>query len=433
MKLLAIALAFLVQACASIHSHAQGQRCHDALSPIGWTVPFSVTVGVTGGGTALDTAVQAAASGTRIQINDSLDYSSILISNKTNLTIEAGAGQIPTITAPPGSDAGNGNHCIKLAGTCSFIRITGITMIGTGNLHPFSQPTDGLLNGAASIDLAALDHLIVSNCVFMEQSAATVTNSVPGIQLTGTNGSLHHHIAVQGCIFRNNAAGPNTGPRGYGACTITGCATVFIQNSAIYRDDAVILRTVSNMRGFTWKSIGVIVEDCLVDDIGPGASSFKHHDEGIFGTAIGDSFVRNCVATKAGAFRISLVGSRMTITNCVAYTDSVGLLDGGNAFGSIQAGALMTVRDSVAYGQIDGICFGQQQAGDITEDHNDIFNWGATGITLDPTDLTVDPMLHDPSMHEFDATNNALKHAASDGKWIGLRYSAGPAIIWCGH
>jgi hypothetical protein len=433
MKFPALAFLFLMTACATVHSHGQAHRCHDALTPIGWTVPFSTTVGVTGGGTALDSAVQASSSGTRIQINDSLDYTSVLVSNKTNLTIEAGAGQTPTITAPPGSDAGNGNHCIKLAGACSFIGITGITMIGTGNVHPFSQPTDGLLNGAASIDLTALDHLIVSNCVFMEQSAATVGNSVPGIQITGTDGSLHHHIAVQGCTFRNNAAGPDTGPRGYGACTIAGCATVFIQNSVIRRDDAVIARTSSNMRGFTWKSIGVTVEDCLVDDIGPGASAFKHHDEAIFGTAIGDSFVRNCVTTKAGAFRISLVGTRMTVKNCVAYTDSVGLLAGRNAFGSIQAGALMTVRDSVAYGQSDGVCFGQQQAGDITEDHNDVFNWGTIGLTLDPTDLTVDPLLYDQALHEFDATSNALKHAASDGKWIGLRYAIGTAIIWCGQ
>lgn len=93
-----------------------------------------------------------------------------------------------------------------------------------------------------------------------------------------------------------------------------------------------------------------------------------------------------------------------------------------------QTAGTMVFRDNVMMGAGDGTAFEAA----VTEDHNDVFNFGATGKVLDATDLTIDPVFQDVPNRIWVATAAALQTAASDGGAMGLRYPGGEEIIWCG-
>ena len=396
------------------------------MTAVPFSVPFSSVVLVSGGGAALQTAVTAAAStpGTLIKVTDSLAYNPISIAGCTNLTIMAAAGQTPSITAA----AGSGNHCVILGAGNSGIKLKGFAYIGAGNENTLSQTSNGLVWGHNAFGMTSIDRVIIEDCTFSEP-VATVTHGVPGVLLGGTDGSVHTNVWIHRCTFRNTAAQATTTAYGYGSCEVSGFTNVYIQNSAVYRDNAVIVRASSSMRGFTWKSANVIVEDCLVSDIGTAGSNegFKHHSEGIFGTAIGNSSVKNCVVYNGHrAFRQDPGGvATMTCTQCVYYADTAGILNGQVAVR--QTSGTMIWRNNVIEGAGDGTAF---EAAVTNEDHNDVFNVGANGKTLDVTDLTVNPVLTNPPT-DFVATAASVTTGASDGGAQGVRYTpSGEAIIW---
>lgn len=402
--------------------------CHDVLTTVPFSVPFTSTVNVSGGGAALQNAITAAPAGTRLMIQDSLAYTQVVITAKTNLTIDVVAGQTPTITAA----AGGVNNCIRIQNGCSGIAIKKLSLIGTGNNNggAGSQLLMGLILGSSLTGMATFDRLIVEDCTFNE-GVATVANGAPGIQLVGSNGTVHQDVWIHRCTFRNNAAGAFTQIAGYGACTITGFSNVYIQNSQVLRDNAVVLRAASSMRGFVVKSINVIAEDLLVDDIGSAGSdeAFKHTNEAIFGTAIGMSSWRNCVAYNCKRwYRITLAGATMRVFHSVGNNDIVGI-SAGQTLVQQTAGTLEFF-DNVMFGAGDGTAF---TAAVAVEHHNDVFNFAATGKVLDATDLTVNPLFEDVPTNMWNATEPAVLVGASDGGPMGIRYVAGgEEIIWCG-
>lgn len=396
-----------------------------AMTVVPFSVPFTSTVNVSGGGAALQTAINAAGPGTRLRITDSLAYNPVLITGKTNLGIWAAAGQTPSITAAAGAH----NHCVNIQGGNSGLYIKGLAFIGNGNENTLSQSENWLVGGWNAQGMTSIDRVIIEDCTFSEP-VATVTSGVPGILFTGTDGSLHTNVWIHRCTFRNNAAQATTTGYGYGACDVSGFSNVYIQNSAVYRDNAVIVRASSSMRGFTWKSANVIVENCLVNDIGTAGSNeaFKHHSEAIFGTAIGNSSVKNCVVYNGHrAYREDPGGvATMTVTQCVYYADTAGILSGQVAVR--QTSGTLIFRNCVVDGAGDGTAF---EAAVTNEDHNDIFNVGAPGKVLDVTDLTVDPVFTNAGNKDFIATAVSVTTGGSDGGAQGVRYTvSGEAIIW---
>lgn len=399
--------------------------CHDALTEVPFAVPWIMTVSVSGGGAALQNAVTLAPPMTRLVIQDSLGYDPITVTGKTDLTIEADLGQTPSITATLASDG----HCIVLDGANSGIAIRGLTLIGIGNENVLDQTDNGLLLASAVQGTLSIDRVIVEDCTFSEP-AATAPTGMPGIQLLGTDGSVHQNVWIHRCTFRNNAAGTFSQGAGYGACTVGGFTNVYIQNCQVLRDNAVIARASSNMRGFMFKDINVVIEDCLVKDTGTAGSNeaFKHVTETIFGTTAGNSSLRNCVAYNCKRwYRITQPATTMTMRNCIGDNDVVGIAAGQTLIQ--QTAGTLTIIDSVLTGAGDGTTF---TAG-VTENHNDVFNFAATGKVLDATDITVDPLYEDVANGDFLALETTCQTAASDGGLVGIRYTAGEKIIWCNH
>jgi hypothetical protein len=396
----------------------------DTLTVVPFSIPITTSIHVTGGGAALSLAVAAAGPGTNVLIRDSMAYDPFVISGKTNLTISVSRGHTPTVTAAPGA----GNSCIKIQGGNSGIKISGLTLIGSGNGGGGSQNNEGLINGSASNSgMATIDRVIIESCLFSE-GVATVTSGAPAVQLLGTDGAVHQNVWIHRCIATNCGSNPNTTFSGYGTIEVSGFSNVYIQNSKITRT-AALARNLSLMRGFTWKSINVVVEDCLADDLGTGGANdpFKHHEEGIFGTAVGNSSVRNCVASNCKrGYSLTLAGVTMTCTACVTFNNTPGVA-AGQTFVNQGAGTLVFV-NGIIDGAGDGIAF----SATVTENHNDIFNVAAPGKVLDGTDLTVDPVFTDPALHDYRATAPSVVTGASDGGTMGVRYPGGEVIIWAG-
>ena len=396
----------------------------DGMQAVGFTVPLTTTVDVSGGGAALQTAINAAASGTRLRITDSLAYDPITFTSKTDIGVWVAAGETPSITATPGS----GGHCVTIGAGSSGIYLKGLAFIGSANENNLSQQSNGLVWGYNGFSgMATFDRLIVEDCTFSEPAPAT--SGVPGIQLGGTNGSVHQDVWVHRCTFQNQAAGVNATTFGYGACTIAGFTNVFVQNCKIIRTNAVIARASSHMRGVVCKSINVWVENVLCEDIGSAGSNeaFKHNDEAIFGTAVGVSNWRNNVAynCKRG-YRLSLAAATMNVIGDVFHNDVAGIA-ASQVIARRDQGTYL-FRNSIIAGAGDGTAF---SATGVTEDHNDIFSVAAPGKTLDVTDLLVDPQFFDVSSRNFDAQDTQVRTQGSDGGPMGVRYAlAGEDIIW---
>lgn len=396
--------------------------CRDMLTSVPFSVPFTTTIHVSGGGAALQAAVTAAAPGTRIRIQDSLSYDGNLDFNgKLNLTVEAAPGKTPKITAPPGVN----QHAVFIQIGTSGIHLKGLTLIGNGNLNVLSQDANGILLGSPATGMGAFDRLIVEDCEFQELDP---TLGVPGIQLIGGDGTLNDNVQLLRCRFTDCCTPAFSTVSGYGAVTIGGFDRVYIQNCEILRQ--AVARAASHMRGVVVKNLNTIVEDVLCRDIGTAGSNeaFKHASEALLGTAVGSTSSRNCVAYNCHrAFRIALGGATMTITKSVSDNDIPGIAAGQTLIQ--ETAGTLTITDSVLTGAGDGTTF---TAG-VSENHNDVFNYAATGKVLDVTDITVDPLYEDVPNGDFVATAPECQMAASDGGAVGIRYPGGQKIIWCNH
>jgi len=376
----------------------------------------------------LAAAVAAAAAQTRLLIMDSLDYSQVTVNGKTNITIEAAPGQTPTITSAPGTDDG----CISIANAVSGLAVRGISFFGNNNVTG-SQTVDGMVGGSSVFGMT-LERLIIEDCTFQELDA-TVLLGGPGIQLHGTDGVNYKQVWIHRCTFINTGSHTTEAPlRDWGSCTISGFDQVYIQNCEVRRT-AVLPRATSTMKGFTFRSNNVIIEDCLVNDIGFGGNNVSFYSNDMpFGITInGSSTIRNSVVyNTARAYRVTQAGATMVVTNSVANIDVPGI---GNS-GAVQkvivgqfAGSL-TFQDSVvSLVPGEGTVYGSG-ATTPTHDHNDIFG-GLVQVPLDPTEITVDPLFLDVPNGCWVATEPACQTAATDGGAVGIRYVGGEKIIWC--
>lgn len=410
--------------------------CRDNLSDPGFDVPFSTTVNVSGGGAALQNAVNAAGPNTRLLITDSAVYDPVLINGKTNLTIEGQAGQTPIIRRPPPSSFPSTvpGWALRLSGVCDGIGIKNIRFEGHGNQNSLSFADNGLINCRPDVGgeaIVTLNHMIVEDCLFQEMSDSPINGNAAIALYAGGTGVGSSNIVVRRCIMDTNGAGSWATGNNVGAVTIAGFGDVWIQNSWIRRTDSLVARAASHMRGVCVKNLNTRIEDVLVDDIGTAGSNenFNQPVGGTvqFGTAVGPTTVRNCVAYNAKrGYRQQVAGATMTVTTSVYHTDTPGILAGQVAVR--QSAGTMVFRNNVMVGAGDGTAFEAA----VTEDHNDVFNFGATGKVLDPTDLTIDPVFQDVPNNIWVATAPALQTAGSDAGPLGVRYPGGEAIIWCG-
>jgi hypothetical protein len=389
-----------------------------------FTVPVLSTTNVSGGGTALATAVAGAAAGTRLLITDSLDYSVVDFTGKTNITIEADAGQTPTITAA----AGASGHCITISTGNSGIHLKGLGIVGNGNQNAIAQNDNGLILGTPVTGFTAstFDRLIVEDCVFTDLTPAS---GVPGIQLVGTDGTAHADVQVIGCTFTDMSTPAAATGFGYGAVTIGGFGgQVLVQNSKVQR--VAVARATSNMRGVVLKNVFSVVQDVLCFDLGTGGSneSFKHNNEAIFGSVVGGvSSWENCVAYNAKrGFRITQPAASMIVSHCTFYNDTAGIAAGQVIM--LQSSGAQTIKSCVIHGAGDGTAF----SATVTEDHNDVFNVAANGKVLDLSDLTVDPLLNDTPNNDYRATDPAVVAGGVGGDPMGVYYPGGTVIFWAG-
>ncbi len=197
------------------------------------------TTFVSGGGTALVTAVAVASSGDVIEITDSAIYNGgIVITNKTDIVIRAAAGASPVI------DCGVlaiGVTCLKLDatadGSVNNIGIKGFTFIDIRKDHPGSDVTG---QGIASFTNKTLANIVIEDNVF-DNTDATLDQTFKG--------SAIHLNRVDGLLIRrntiiNSALHSEVSPQEDGAITITESIggfinflnNVFIQNNEILFD-----------------------------------------------------------------------------------------------------------------------------------------------------------------------------------------------------
>lgn len=410
---------------------APGFTFSDMLTDPGFTVPFTSSVNVSGGGGALQTAVSAAPAGRKIVITDSLTYTPVAVVGCTNLTIEAASGQTPQIQRAVPAHTLPG-WCLSLQGVIAGFAIRGIKFHGNGNRNTLSQSDDGLLNLRPNTADActAADRIIVEDCSFVEDGTDNA-NSGPGLLFTGTDGLSHLQVWVHRCTFSSNANGAFTTGADYGACTIGGFGTVFIQNSKVVRDNAVVTRAASNMRGIVIKNLTTEVQDVLCEDLGTGGSceAFKSNAAVVLGTAVGNCTFKNCVAFNCHrGYRLALALAGMKVFHSVFYNTVAGIA-AGQTIMQTGPGGLYVVEDTVIQSAGDGTAF---SAAGVTEDHNDIFSVASNGKVLDGTDLTVNPLLSNPGLHDFRATAAAVATGGTLGSSMGVQYPGGELIFWAG-
>lgn len=389
-----------------------------------FTVPVTSTVNVSGGGAALQTAVTAAAAGTRLLITDSLDYSGIIITGKTDLTIEADAGQTPSITAA----AGTSQSAVRLTGSGnSGLHLKGLALVGNGNQNILANGDNGVLLGTSTVTgLGAFDRMIVEDCVFSDLNPAA---GVPGIQLIGTDGTVHQNVQVIGCTFTDMSTPAQGTGAGYGAVTIGGFGgQVLVQNSKVER--VAIAQASSNMRGVVLKNVTSVVQDVLCFDIGTAGSNeaFKCNNEAAFGSVVGGASTwSNCVAynCKRG-FRLTQPAATMLVDHATFFNDVAGIAAAQVIM--LQSAGVLTVTSSVIQSTADGTAFSATGV----ENHNDVFNVAAPGKVLDATDLTVDPLLNDTPNNDYRATDAAVEVGGVAGTPMGVYYPGGTVIFWAG-
>lgn len=393
----------------------------DVFSDPGFTVPYLTTVLVSGGGSALNLAVAAAGPNTRLLIADSATYTAVVASGKTNLTIEADAGQAPTIQVP----AGVGEPFV-ITGVTDGIRIAGLHFEGTGNRNPASLSASGLLRSRA-VDTPSLNHVIIEDCTFREGPTDPANGSL-AILILGTDGTLHRNVVIRRCTVLNSGSGGWVAAAAAAPIMVGGVDGLWIQNCKVGREPAVVSDLASNMKAYGWRAMNVILENCLADNVSDAWAPFYITDAAIWGTAVGIALVRNCVAFQCTAFAWNDDAlSAMNIRNCVFDTPSTGIATPGSD--TLFNVGIMTAQDSIFAdaGEAD-----MWSAGTLptAEDHNDIFAHGTVNPPASITDFALDPQFVNEALRDFVTQNPTLQVGASDGGAIGVRYPGGERIIW---
>ena len=405
-------------------------RIDDMADP-GFDIPFSSTTDISGGGAALATAIASAGANTRIRIMDSLEYDPVVVAGKTNLSIVAAAGETPIIrrVAPATFPSTVPGWALRISGVVTGLKLQGLTFVDHGNRNSLSFPDNGLVSSRE--DCTGLTNVIIEDCAFEEASDSPL-NGLNGILLAsgGAGAPDFDKIVVRRCTFDTLGAGVNNTGENLGAISIFGFGEVWIQNCWIRRNDSLVARSNSHQRGVVVRNEDTMVENVLVEDIGTAGSNenFKTISSSgpQYGSAVGPSTFRNCVAYQAKrGFRAEQPSSAMAVLSSVVHVDTGGITD--RAFRRTATADLL-VRNSVAVGAGDGTAF---ESAAIVEDHNDIYNFGALGKTLDLTDLQRDPLFDDVSGHLWEATDAFVAVGATDGGPMGVRYSGtGESIIW---
>jgi len=386
-------------------------------------VPVLSTVNVSGGGAALQAAVTAAAAGTRLVITDSLNYSGVVFTGKTDITIEAAAGQTPTITAA----AGASQSAVRIGAGNSGIALRRLGLVGNGNQNALSQSDNGILLGTAAVTgMATFDRLIVESCTFSELNPAL---GVPGIQMIGTDGLSHTDVWIKGCTFTDCATPAFATTAGYGAVTLGGFDLIVVQNSKIQR--VAVARGASHMRGVVLKCADMTVQDILCYDLGTAGSNeaFKSTNEAIFGSTVGNVNWNNCVAfnCKRG-WRLTLAGGGMKMGHCTFYNAVAGIAAGQIIMRLDAPPFIFLVENSTIQSAGDGTAFSVG----TTEHNNDVFAVAAPGVVLNPTDLTLDPLLSNPALNDYRATDPSVATGGFAGQPMGVYYPGGDPIFWAG-
>lgn len=393
----------------------------DVFSDPGFTVPYTTTVSVSGGDQALNNAVAVAGPGTRILVSDSATYAAVVIASKTNLTIEAAAGQTPRIEVP----AGVGQPLI-ITGVTDGVRIAGIHFEGTGNRNPGSFSASGLIRCRFN-DTPSLNHVIIEDCTFREGPTDPANGSL-AILILGTDGTLHRNVVIRRCTVLNSGSGAWTLAEGAAPIMMGGLDGVWIQNCKVSREPAVVSDLASNMKAYGWRAMNVIVENCLADNVSDAWAPFYITDAAQWGTAVGVALVRNCVAFNCTAFAWNdEAAATMIIRNCVFDTPTTGIATPGSD--TLFNVGIMTAQDSIFAdaGEAD-----MWSAGTVptSEDHNDIFAHGTVNPPASITDFALDPQFVNEALRDFVTQNPTLQVGASDGGAIGVRYPGGERIIW---
>ena len=391
----------------------------DALTFPGFAVGYSATVNVSGGGAALQTAINAAAPQTRLLIVDSLAYNAITIANCSDLTIEADTGQTPTIVA----SAGVGGHCVTLGDGNDGLALIGLTLDGNGNVNTGVLAQNGLISGdTTQTGWTSFKRFIVDRCHFTEAVKASGTAA---IFLGGDNDTNFTNVVIRHCTLDSNGCGATGGAANLASITIFGFGNVFIQNTKIFR--STISRAASALRGVSVCNVSSVIEDVICWDLGTSGTGRNFIASTLSGAIpTPTATIRNCVVYNGKQpFRCEI--GDLTIDHCTVYVDTGSITNAQTIF--LLLGGTLTVTSCVLEGAGTGTAF----SASATEDHNDIFNVAANGKVLDGTDLTIDPVLTDTANNDYRATDAQVTGGGTGGDPMGVMYPGGTEIFWAGQ
>ena len=190
------------------------------------------------------------------------------------------------------------------------LKLQGLTFVDHGNRNSLSFPDNGLVSSRE--DCTGLTNVIIEDCAFEEASDSPL-NGLNGILLAsgGAGAPDFDKIVVRRCTFDTLGAGVNNTGENLGAISIFGFGEVWIQNCWIRRNDSLVARSNSHQRGVVVRNEDTMVENVLVEDIGTAGSNenFKTISSSgpQYGSAVGPSTFRNCVAYQAKRDRKSVV------------------------------------------------------------------------------------------------------------------------------
>ncbi len=367
-----------------------------ALAPIDTALNGAATVSVSGGGTALQTAITAAGAGAVIEITDSMDYDAVSISGKSGLYIRAAAGQAPTITS-----AGAGSQCVSLTGSNVDIGLQGLTFLVDDLLNGGSQPQNGAIK---CTDELQLERFLMQDCEF--QPINSTDAAVVAVQFGHSAGvtTNHRDIGIRRCVFDSTGTYTDATSQDLACVSISDFENVLISNCHFLRTTTF---PTSHMRGVRAHFFNGLIEYCYFEDLGTNGSNECVKVSGDSGPALGsmtgfDVAVSNCVGLDFKRFlRCAELASTITATHCVGVT--------GNAERTLRidtATATVNLQDSIFEDTNTGTSLLHTGAsGTLNVDHNLYFNWTSLGFTADGTDIVgSDPLLVAPTAAGDDYT-----------------------------
>ena len=392
----------------------------DNLTAPGFSVGYTTTVNVSGGGNALQAAIGIATPQTRLLITDSLTYNAVTIANCSDLTIEADTGQTPIILA----SAGVGGHCVTLGDGNDGLALIGLTFQGNGNVNTAILEQNGLISGdTTQTGWLGFKRFIVDSCHFTEANKASGTAA---IFLGGNDDTTFTNVVIRHCTLDSNGCGATLGAVNLASITIYGFGSVIIQNTKIFR--STIGRGASALKGVSVCNTASVIEDVLCWDLGTSGTGQNFLASSLSGAIPTPSTtIRNCVVYNGKqAFRCN-VGD-LTIDHCTIYIDTGSITNLQTFF--LQTSGTMVVTNCVLEGAGTGTAFSATIA---TENNNDIFNVSANGKVLDASDLTIDPVLTDTANNDYRATDAQVAVGGTGGDPMGVMYPGGTEIFWAGQ